>query len=217
MGQKLDEKKMLTVLDELYSKALDGIPKVSKPIEELSKDYMQKNSSLESAAKEMIKYQIAKCGTSGFISGLGGALTLAVTLPANITSVLYVQLRMVADIAYMGGFDIQSDQVQTMVYACLTGSAISDVLKQTGIKVGQKIAVSSINKIPGKVLISINQKVGFRLMTKFGTKGAINLVKLVPVAGGLVGGAIDVGTTKIIADNAYNIFINKELKRESNN
>lgn len=217
MGQKLDEKKMLTVLDELYSKALDGIPKVSKPIEELAKDYMQKNSSPESAAKEMIKYQIAKCGTSGFVSGLGGALTLAVTLPANITSVLYVQLRMVAAIAYMGGFDIQSDQVQTMVYACLTGSAISDVLKQTGIKVGQKIAVSSINKIPGKVLISINQKVGFRLMTKFGTKGAINLVKLVPVAGGLVGGAIDVGTTKIIADNAYNIFINKELKRESNN
>lgn len=212
MEQKLDEKKMLTILDELYSKALDGIPKVSKPIEELAKDYMQKNSSQESAAKEMIKYQIAKCGTSGFVSGLGGALTLAVTLPANITSVLYVQLRMVAAIAYMGGFDIQSDQVQTMVYACLTGSAISDVLKQTGIKVGQKIAVSSINKIPGKVLISINQKVGFRLMTKFGTKGAINLVKLVPVAGGLVGGAIDVGTTKIIADNAYNIFINKELK-----
>lgn len=217
MEQKLDEKKMLTVLDELYSKALGGIPKVSKPIEELAEDYMQKNPSLESAAKEMIKYQIAKCGTSGFISGLGGALTLAVTLPANITSVLYVQLRMVAAIAYMGGFDIQSDQVQTMVYACLTGSAISDVLKQTGIKVGQKIAVSSINKIPGKVLISINQKVGFRLMTKFGTKGAINLVKLVPVAGGLVGGAIDVGTTKIIADNAYNIFINKELKHESNN
>lgn len=217
MEQKLDEKKMLTVLDELYNKALDGIPKVSKPIEELAEDYMQKNSSPESAAKEMIKYQIAKCGTSGFISGLGGALTLAVTLPANITSVLYVQLRMVVAIAYMGGFDVQSDQVQTMVYACLTGSAISDVLKQTGIKVGQKIAVSTINKIPGKVLVSINQKVGFRLMTKFGTKGAINLVKLVPVAGGLVGGAIDAGTTKIIADNAYNIFINKELKRESNN
>lgn len=217
MEQKLDEKKMLTVLNELYNKALDGIPKVSKPIEELAEDYMQKNSSPESAAKEMIKYQIAKCGTSGFISGLGGALTLAVTLPANITSVLYVQLRMVVAIAYMGGFDVQSDQVQTMVYACLTGSAISDVLKQTGIKVGQKIAVSTINKIPGKVLVSINQKVGFRLMTKFGTKGAINLVKLVPVAGGLVGGAIDVGTTKIIADNAYNIFINKELKRESNN
>lgn len=209
----MDEKRMLTVLDELYGKAINGLPKVSKPIEDLAKDYLEKNSSPEIAAKELIKYQIAKCGASGFVSGLGGALTLAVTLPANVTSVLYIQLRMIAAIAYMGGFDIQSDQVQTIAYACLTGSAVSDILKQTGIKVGQKIAVSAINKIPGKVLISINQKVGFRLLTKFGTKGVVNLVKLVPVAGGIVGGTIDVGTTKIIANNAYNIFINKELRR----
>lgn len=213
MEQKMDKKKILTVLDELYGKAVNGVPKVSKPIEDLAKDYLEKYSSPEIAAKELIKYQIAKCGTSGFVSGLGGALTLAVTLPANVTSVLYIQLRMIAAIAYMGGFDIQSDQVQTIAYACLTGSAVSDILKQTGIKVGQKVAVSTINKIPGKVLISINQKVGFRLLTKFGSKGVVNLVKLVPVAGGIVGGTIDVGTTKIIANNAYNIFINKELRR----
>lgn len=214
MEQIMDEKKMLTILDELYGKVIQGVPKVSKPIEELAKNYLEKNSSPETAAKELIKYQIAKCGTSGFVSGLGGALTLAVTLPANITSVLDIQLRMIAAIAYMGGFDINSDQVQTVAYACLTGSAVSDVLKQTGIKVGQKIAVSTINKIPGRVLISINQKVGFRLLTKFGTKGVVNLVKLVPVAGGIVGSAIDVGSTKLIADNAYDIFIKKELRND---
>jgi len=91
---------------------------------------------------------------------------------------------MIAAIAKIGGFDVRSDQVQTLAYACLTGSAIADVLKQTGIKVGEKITVSAINKIPGKVLTSINQKVGFRLLTKFGTKGAVNFVKLVPIAGG---------------------------------
>ena len=212
MTEQLDEKKMLIILDEVYGKVIDGVPKVSKPVEDLAKDYLAKNLSPETAAKALIKYQIAKCGTSGFISGLGGALMLPVTLPANITSVLYVQLRMIAAIAYMGGFDIKSDQVQTVAYACLTGSAVADVLKQTGIKVGQKIAISTINKIPGKVLVSINQKVGFRLLTKFGTKGVINFVKLVPVAGGIVGGAVDVGSTKIIANNAYNIFINKELR-----
>lgn len=214
MTEQLDEKKMLVILDEVYGKVIDGVPKVSKPVEDLAKDYLAKNLSSETAAKELIKYQIAKCGTSGFISGLSGALMLPVTLPANITSVLYVQLRMIAAIAYMGGFDIKSDQVQTVAYACLTGSAVADVLKQTGIKVGQKIAISTINKIPGKVLVSINQKVGFRLLTKFGTKGVINFVKLVPVAGGIVGGAVDVGSTKIIANNAYNIFIKKELRND---
>lgn len=214
MREQWDEKKMMVVLDEVYGKVIDGVPKVSKPVEDLAKDYLAKNLSPETAAKELIKYQIAKCGTSGFISGLSGALMLPVMLPANITSVLYVQLRMIAAIAYMGGFDIKSDQVQTVAYACLTGSAVADVLKQTGIKVGQKIAISTINKIPGKVLVSINQKVGFRLLTKFGTKGVINFVKLVPVAGGIVGGAVDVGSTKIIASNAYNIFIKKELRND---
>lgn len=51
------------------------------------------------------------------------------TLPANITSVMYVQLRMCCAIAKMAGYDIHSDQVQTLIYACLTGSAISDILK----------------------------------------------------------------------------------------
>lgn len=57
----------------------------------------------------------------------------------------------------------------------------------------------------------MNQKVGFRLVTKFGTKGAVNLVKLVPVAGGVIGGAIDIGSTQVIAKNAYNLFVKKEM------
>jgi hypothetical protein len=35
------------------------------------------------------------------------------------------------------------------------------------------------------ILKKINQKVGFRLVTKFGEKGIINLSKLIPVVGGL--------------------------------
>lgn len=210
-GKEIDEEKMMTILDELYGKALQGLPKVSKPIDILADDYLRRNDTREKAAKEMIRYQVAKCGTSGVVSGLGGVITLPVALPANITSVLYMQLRMIAAVAYIGGFDIQSDQVQTLAYACLTGSAVADILKSTGIKVGQKFAIAAIDKIPGRVLISINQKVGFRLLTKFGTKGAINLVKLVPVAGGLIGGAIDIGSTQIIARNAYRLFVDREL------
>ena len=82
--------------------------------------------------------QVLKCGTSGFLTGLGGLITLPVAIPANIGSVLYVQLRMVAGIAKLGGYDIKSDQVQTMVYLALTGSALKDVVKQVGIKFGEK-------------------------------------------------------------------------------
>lgn len=145
---KVDENQMFYTLDELYGKVLTGIPKVSKPVQELAEDYLKNSDSMEKAVKNFVKYQTAKCGTSGFLSGLGGVLTLPVAIPANISSVLYVQLRMVAAIAYMGGFDIQSDQVQTLAYACLTGSALADVLKQTGIKVGEKLLYLLLTKFP---------------------------------------------------------------------
>ncbi|HBI05140.1 MAG TPA: EcsC family protein [Paenibacillaceae bacterium] len=211
MSKKIDEYKMTTILDNLYIKALDGIPAVSKSVDELVDNYLQKNEAPDKAAKALINNQIVKCGTSGFLTGLGGLITLPIAIPANVSSVLYVQLRMIAAIAKIGGFDVRSDQVQTLVYACLTGSAIADVLKRTGIKVGEKITISAINKIPVKVLTSINQKVGFTLLTKFGTKGVVNFVKLVPLAGGVIGAAFDIGSTKIIATNAYNIFIKKQI------
>jgi len=217
MSKKIDEHQLSTILDDLYSKALDGVPRVSKSVDELADDYLQKGGSIEKAADAFINNQITKCGISGFLTGLGGLITLPVAIPANVSSVLYVQLRMIAVVAKIGGFDVRSDQVQTLAYACLTGSAIADILKQTGIKVGEKITVSAINKIPGKVLTSINQKVGFRLLTKFGTKGVVNFVKLVPLAGGVVGGAIDIGSTKIIAKNAYNIFIKNQIPNYENN
>lgn len=214
MKNQLDEKQMLAILDDLYDKALEGIPMVSQSVDEMASDYLSRYDSIEKAAEELINYQIIKCGTSGFITGLGGVITLPVTIPANIGTVLYVQIRMIAALARMGGFDLYSDQVQTMVYACLTGQAITDIVKQTGIKVGQKITLSAIKNIPGKVLININQKVGFRLVTKFGETGVVNIAKLVPLAGGVVGGAFDVGSTKIIAANAYYIFIKKEMPDE---
>ena len=54
--------------------------------------------------------------TSGIIKGIGGVSTLSVSIPANISSVLYVQMRMVACVACLAGLDLNSDQVQTFVY-----------------------------------------------------------------------------------------------------
>lgn len=216
-NEQLTENQMVTILNDLYDKSLTGIPKVSKPIDKLADDYLSQTDSPLEAARMLTKYQIAKCGTSGFITGLGGLITLPITVPANISSVLYVQLRMVTAIAYIGGLDINSDQVHTLVYTCLTGSAIADVLKQGGIKIVEKMAVAAIDKIPGKALVVINQKVGFRLLTKFGEKGAVNLGKAVPVLGGIIGGGIDIASTRIIANNAISLFIKNEIPSKKKN
>lgn len=219
-NQSSEEKtgKMIKLLDEVYDLALSGVPFVSKSIEELADDYLNKTYGkakefdLAKAAKALIRNQVLKCGTSGFITGLGGIITIPVAVPANITSVLYVQVRMIAALAYLGGFDVHSDQVQSLVYACLTGNSVSDILKGTGIKAGEKLAESMIKKIPGTVFAAINKKVGFRLLTKFGQTGVVNLGKMIPAVGGFIGGTFDATTTKAIGSAAYKVFIKGQLK-----
>lgn len=207
----ITEEQMMEVLNTLYVKSVNGIPKVSLPVDDLVEDYVTKNKDIESAAKSLINNSTVKCGTSGFVTSFGGFASMIATLPANITSVMYVQLRMCCAIAKMGDYDIHSDQVQTMVFACLTGSAMSDVLKQAGVKFGNKFGTAMVSKIPGKTLTAINKKVGFRFVTKFGEKGIVNLGSLVPVLGGFIGGGIDIASTRVIGANAYSVFIKGEV------
>ena len=202
----ITQEQIMDVMSKCYQAALDGLPG-SKSCEELAREYMDRYKASTIAAKELIKHQLLKCSASGFITGFGGLLTLPVTVPANVASVLYVQMRMIAALAAIGGYDVHSDEVQTLVYLCLVGSSLTDVVKSTGIKIANKVTTNMLKKLPGAVLTKINQKVGFRLLTKFGTKGAVNLVKVVPVAGALVGAGIDYGSTKLIADKAYNAFL----------
>ncbi|KUO71787.1 MAG: EcsC family protein [Desulfosporosinus sp. BRH_c37] len=206
MSEEISQGKMMQVLDWSYDKAINGVPGLDSA-QELAEDYLKQSGSLKSKANSLIRWQNTKCATSGFISGLGGIITLPVAIPANIASVMYVQIRMIAAIAYMGGYDIKDDRVKSLVYVCLLGNASKDILKELGINIGTKLAKSAIEKISGQVILKINQTVGFRLVTKFGTKGVINLGKAVPLVGGIIGGAMDLSSTNIMGNVARDTFI----------
>lgn len=201
------------LLGTCYDKALNGVPGISQPLEEYVASYTDRYSTPEKAAQELIKNQLIKCTTSGALSGAAGFFVLPISIasiPANIANVLYVQLRMIAGVAMIGGYEVRTGQVQTLIYACLAGSSATDMLKEAGITTGQKLAMNAIKKIPGTTLTAINRKVGFRFITRFGETGIINLGKMVPVVGAVIGGLFDFTTTKVIASTAYNYFINPE-------
>jgi len=200
------EREMMNLLDVCYDKALQGVLPGEKSIEELAEDYLAKTSSIEKAIDKLIGYQTVLCGTNGFITGLGGLLVLPVTIPTNVAGVIYVQLRMIAAIAHINGYDIYSDQVRTIAYTCLTGSSAANILKNVGIKISEKVAVNALKRVPGAILIKINQQVGFRLVTKFGQKGLVNVIKMMPLVGGVVGGVFDTGMTLTIGNIAKKVF-----------
>lgn len=202
---KLDYDIVRKSLDYAYDKAVNGVVGLDSAYE-LAYDYMKGEDSIYNKSNSLINWQCTKAATSGFITGIGGLLAMPVALPANITSVLFVQVRMIAAIAILCGYDVKDDRVKSLVYSCLVASSCKDVLKNFGIKFGQKIAVKAIQQIPFAVITKINQAVGFRLLTKFGEKGLINLGKAVPFLGGIIGGGVDLISTKKIGNIARDVF-----------
>ncbi|WP_423823531.1 EcsC family protein [Salinisphaera sp. SPP-AMP-43] len=206
MAKTIDQGKMMTALDWGYDKAINGLPGMVSA-EQLAHSYMAKGGSKDDQVRSLIRWQNTKAGTSGFLSGLGGVVTMPVSVPANISSVLYVQMRMVAAIATIGGYDVKDDRVQSLVYVCLAGNAAKSIMKDCGIALGSKLSARMIQSISAQTLIAINQKVGFRLVTKFGHTGVINLGKAVPLVGGVIGGGVDAASTHAIGRVARQTFI----------
>ena len=209
MAKNLTTQALIQVLDWTYDKAVNGIPGTDTA-EKMAQDYLKGGGSLEDKAGCLIRWQCTKAGVSGFLNGLGGVILMPVTLPANITSVMYVQTRMVAAIAHMGGHDIRDDRVKALVYACLCGNAAKDLVKEAGIKTGTKLGEQAVKAIPYPLIRWINQAVGFRLLTKFGQKGVVNLHKLVPVVGGVVGSTLDSAATRTVGWVAVETFIGQD-------
>lgn len=195
----------------IIDKAVDGIPPLSGA-EDLAQEYLIDGSypNKEARTDSLINWETAKNFTSGFITGLGGIITLPVSVPSALGASWVIQARMSGAIAVIYGHNMKEDRVRTLVLLSLLGDAGKEVLKQAGIKVGQKVTQNIINKIPGKVLIEINKKVGFRLLTKAGEKGVINLTKAIPVVGGLVGGTFDAVTCRSVGYVAQRLFRQKK-------
>ena len=203
---KIEQAVLTKALHWSYDKALSGVGPFDSAYS-LADEYLGKTRSREAAVGSIIDWQVAKCATSGFITGLGGLITLPIAIPANISSVLLIQLRMIISIAIIAGFDPKSEQVKSLAFICLTGGAASHILKEIGIKVGQGVTERAVKNISEQVARRINYLVKIRLLTKTGKLGIIRLGKAIPLLGGVIGGTIDASSTRSIGKAARQVFI----------
>ena len=182
MTKELTMSKVERTLTWAYKQALSGHGSIDGAIE-LAESYQGRHGSPRKDANALIRWQTAKAAGLGFVTGIPGLSAMPVALPANATSMLFIQIRMIAALAHLGGYDLNDDRVKTVCFACLCGNVARTILRETGIEIGKKMAVSALRRLPGKTFVEINKKVGFRLLTKFGEKGVPNAGRGHPGAG----------------------------------
>ena len=204
-GQKL--------VEHLLNAAVQGIGPF-KGAQDSAEEAMAGGRSQDQAVAQLIRSHVALAGAQGFVTNLGGLLTLPVAMPANIGAAFLIQTHLAASIAHVRGHDLDSEQVRSAIVLCLAGNAGTEVLKKIGITVGEKFSLSLIKKLPIEVIRRINKQVGFMLIAKYGTKRApLVLAKAVPLVGGVVGGTVDAALTYSVGRFANRFFITAEDER----
>ena len=209
---------VVKAIDKIYGVVVDGsIPGVDSA-SDMAKTYLAKYKTPIKAANALVRWQNTKAAVDGAITGFGGFATMIATLPINVSSILFIQIRMIAAIAYIGGIrDLRNDQLQTAVKCCLLGESVQSFLKKAGIKTTEKVFVKKIMpKITGKMITKINRAIGFRLLTKGGSTGIVNIGKMVPVLGCVVGSIFDGVSTNIVGNAAIKTFVEYDKVKEDN-
>ena len=160
----------------------------------------------DARVKALIRSHTVMNFGTGFVTGLGGLITLPAAVPAAMTASWVIHTRLSGAIATLHGHDIDDERVQTFVLFTLLGDSGKTVLRNAGITVANRLALRGVEAIPARLLTEINKRVGMRLITKAGERGVLNLTKAVPVAGGFVGGGVDALYCNAVGRRAHVLF-----------
>jgi hypothetical protein len=130
-----DTNRLTQILDPVWIGLVLGDSKwyPEKSCFQLANDYRHSGRTAEQCVRNFIDWQTAKAGVAGFALGLPGLAFMPLTAPADLVSATYLQLRMVAVIGLLFGWDPRSDQFKTLAYMSLLGSAAGEIARDFGI------------------------------------------------------------------------------------
>jgi hypothetical protein len=195
------------LVEMLVDVGLEGRGPLS-PARELADEALAKcDGDRERAIGRLARSATLAGGVGGFVTGIGGFVTMPVSLPFNVAEFYIQAVRMVGGIATLRGYDVSEPRVRTAILLTLVGSESHEVLHRAGLTSGTgALASYALKGMPPAALMMINKAVGFRLMRGVSEKLLSRLGRGVPLAGGLVGGGIDGFMMKKIADHAMQEF-----------
>jgi hypothetical protein len=201
-----DEGVVGRLVQVLLDAGIDGLGPL-KSAQELADLARRDTRTTEGAVKKIIRSHVVKGGVGGFVTSVGGFVTMPVALPANVVEFYVGATRMVAGIATLRGYDLDDPQVRSAVLLTLVGSEADEVLAKAGLtgKTGKVVGLVG-QQLPPAALLMVNKAIGFRILRGVGEKAFARLGRAIPLAGGVIGGGIDVWMMKRIADHALGEF-----------
>lgn len=216
--ETIEEKqnKFIQSIDIIYNKAIDWVTwRGEPPAQVIWKKYLKKyDNDKYLATKWLIKWQYYKTFSTWFAAWIWGLAMLPFTLPADLTSSLFIELRMIWAIAYIWWYDLSSKKAKTLILMCLLWWNVKKVLQNAWIKIWEKTIKGILTKIPEQMFIEINKKIWISLFSKLSWRWIISVSKAVPIMWWFIWWWINMYYTKGIWEKALELFIVDSMTKE---
>jgi len=192
---------VMRVIERLMDVGIDGRGRFDSA-QRVAESATARHSDPEPAIDAIVRSHLGLAAAGGFVTGLGGFVTMPIALPANVLEFYLVATRMVAAIASTRGYDIGKPEVRSAILLALVGADADDLLKKAGYASTGRLAGLAADRLPGPVLLAVNKGVGFRLLSQVGRKSFTRFGRAVPLVGGVVGAGVDAYLLNRIADHS---------------
>jgi len=177
---------------EALRRAIEGVGPLPPAAEAADKQLAEQNGNVERAVHEVIENHVRYAGAQGFVTNLGGLVTAAVTIPANISGLALIECRMIAGIAHLRGYDLSDPRVRNAILVCLLGEDTVSSLVKTKQLPAPPMALATAPTHDAELDKVVSAVVASDLITKVaGKRLATTVGRRIPVVGGIVGASAD--------------------------
>jgi hypothetical protein len=177
---------------ESLHRAIHGVGPLPPAAVAADRQLVEQRGDVERAIHEVVENHVRYAGIQGFATNVGGLLTAAVAIPANIAGVALVQCREVAGIAHLRGYDLDDQLVRNAILACILGEETVRSLVRRKKLPSTPMGIATAPVHDPHVDRVIANEVTSELLTKVaGKRIATTVGRRVPVVGGLVGAGTD--------------------------
>ena len=195
------------VVESLLDTGIDGKGPFDPAARVADAALAKHSGDVEQAVDEVVRDHLKLVAASGFLTNLGGFVTLPVALPANVIGFYMLATRMSAAVARLRGYDISDPRIRSAVLLSLVGADSQDLLAKAGMvaPTGRLTALAA-QRLPGPALMVVNKAVGFRILSTAGKKSFSRFGKSIPLVGGAVGAGLDGWLMKQLGDHVRTEF-----------
>jgi hypothetical protein len=207
------ERTATALVRRVVDAGIDGVGPLDSAAE-VAERARSRRGDVEHAVDDVVSAHTKLAAAGGFVTGVGGFVTLPVALPANVAGFYAIATRMVAAVAHLRGYETGKEEVRTAVLVVLTGTDPDTLLTKAGMSPVGRVSRLATRNLPAPALMVLNKGIGFRLLSQLGGRGLARLGRAVPLAGGAIGAGLDAWLLRRIATAARDEFPARALTAE---